>query len=89
MTTILNRISTQPGCEVHRKIAESLNIDEKSCEGALEFFNSLNTILYFPKVLPDMVFLEPQILLSFLNELVAKKYQTVQHAIKPNKSDFQ
>ena len=71
------------------KIAEKLNINEDSCEGALEFFNSLNTIFYVPKALPDVVFLEPQILLTLLNELVAKKYRADQHAIKPNESDFQ
>ena len=71
------------------KIAKELNIDERSCEGALEFFNSLNTISYFPKVLPYLVFLEPQILLNLLKELVEKKYREDQHAIRPNKHDFQ
>ena len=75
--------------EEYGKIAKELNINDESCEGALEFFNSLNTISYFPKVLPDVVFLEPQILLNLLNELVAKKYRADQHAIKPKKSDFQ
>jgi len=75
--------------EEYRKIAEELYIDEDSCEGALEFFNSLNTIFYLPKVLPGVVFLKPQILLNLLNELVAKKYRADQHAIKPKKFDFQ
>ena len=75
--------------EEYGKIAKELNINDDSCEGALEFFNSLNTIFYFPKALPDVVFLEPQILLNLLNELVAKKYQTNQHAFKPKESDFQ
>ena len=64
--------------EEYGKIAKELDIDEDSCEGALEFFNSVNTIFYFPKALPDVVFLEPQILLNLLNELVTKKYRTVQ-----------
>ena len=75
--------------EEYGKIANELNIDERSCEGALNFFHSLNTILYFPKVLPDVVFLEPQILLNLLNELVAKKYRADQHAIRPKQYDFQ
>ena len=57
------------------RIAESLDIDQVSCEEALNFFNSLNTILYFPEVLPELVFLDPQILLDKLSELVAKSYQ--------------
>ena len=75
--------------EEYGKIAKELNIDEESCEEALEFFNSLNTIFYFSKALPDLVFLEPQILLNLLNELVAKKYRTDQHAVKPKEYDFQ
>ena len=75
--------------EEYGKIAKELDIDDESCEGALEFFNSLNTIFYFPNVLPDVVFLEPQILLNLLNELVAMKYRADQHAGKPKKSDYQ
>ena len=75
--------------EEYGKIANELDIDDESCEGALEFFNNLNTIFYFPKVLPDVVFLEPQILLNLLNELVTKKYQAHQHATKFKKCGFQ
>ena len=75
--------------EEYGKIAKELHINKDSCEGALEFFNSLNTIFYLPKVLPDVVFLEPQILLNLLNELVAKKYRADKHATKPKKSDIQ
>ena len=71
------------------KIAKELDIDDESCEGALEFFNSLNTMFYLPKVLPDVVFLEPQILINLLNELVAMKYRADQHARKPKESDYQ
>ena len=74
--------------EEYGKIAKKLNIDDKSCEEALEFFNSLNTIFYLPKVLPDVVFLEPQILLNLLNELVTKKYRADQGAKMPKKSDL-
>ena len=74
------------------KIARKLSIDDDSCEGALEFFNSLNTISYFPKALPDLVFLEPQILLDLLTKFVEKKYLPEQHnpvhAIKPKKCTF-
>ena len=75
--------------EEYGKIAKELDIDDESCEGALEFFNSLNTIFYFPNVLPDVVFLEPQILLNLLNELVVMKYRADEHARKPKESDYQ
>ena len=75
--------------EEYGKVAKELDIDDESCEGALEFFNSLNTIFYFPNVLPDVVFLEPQVLLNLLNELVAMKYRADQHARKPKESDYQ
>ena len=71
------------------KIAKSLNIDNESCESALNFFHRLNTIIYFPKVLPNVVFLDPQILLNLLNELVVKKYQTDRLPIKLQKYHFQ
>ena len=88
------RISDHLNCKVlsreeYGKIAQELNIGDESCEGALEFFNSLNTIFYFPKFLRDVVFLEPQILLNVLNELVAMKYRANEYAKKPKKSDIQ
>ena len=62
------------------EIAKSLNIDKKSCEDALEFFHSLNTIFYFPKALPKLVFLDPQTLLDKLSELVVESYRMNQKA---------
>ena len=61
--------------EEYQRIAESLYIDKESCENALKFFHRLNTIFYFPKALPNVVFLDPQILLDKLSELVAMRYQ--------------
>ena len=61
--------------EEYEKIAETLNMNKSSCDGALNFFNSLNTIFYFPKALPELVFLDPQILLNKLSELVVNRYQ--------------
>ena len=75
--------------EEYGKIAKELDIDDESCEGALEFFNSLNTLFYLPKVLSNVLFLDPQILLNLLNELVAMKYRADEHATKPKKSDIQ
>ena len=49
-------------------------MDEGSCEEALNFFNGLNVLFYFPTILPNMVFIEPQMLLDKVSELVDETY---------------
>ena len=51
-----------------------MEIDEESCEEALQFFNRLNMLFYFPNILPNLVFMDPQILLDKLTELVEESY---------------
>ena len=53
-----------------RQVAESMQIDDESCEEALNFFNGLNMLFYFPAILPDLVFIDPQMLLDKLSEVV-------------------
>ena len=53
-----------------QKVADSLGIDQKSCEEALNFFHSLNLLFYFPNILPKLVFLDPQVILNKVSELV-------------------
>ena len=65
------------------EIAKSLNIDHKSCEEALNVFSGLNSTLYFPELLPNLVFLDPQTILDKISELVAKSYQMIH---KPTQS---
>ena len=60
------------------KVAESMKIDERSCEEALNFFNRLNMLFYFPDILADLVFVEPQILLDKVTELVEESYRVSQ-----------
>ena len=57
-----------------QKVAESIDIDERSCEEALNFFNGLNVLFYFPTHLPNLVFIEPQMLLDKVSELVDETY---------------
>ena len=59
-------------------VAESMKIDERSCEEALNFFNRLNMLFYFPDILVDLVFVEPQILLDKVTELVEESYRVSQ-----------
>ena len=52
------------------KIAQSLGLDKESFELALEFFHNLSMIFYYPKILPHVVFVDPQVLLDKVTELV-------------------
>ena len=52
------------------KIAGSLELDGESLELALEFFHKLSIIFYYPSFLPNVVFVDPQVLLDKVTELV-------------------
>ena len=56
------------------KVAESMEIDDESCGEALNFFDGLNMLFYFPDILPQLVFMEPQMLLDKVSELVEETY---------------
>ena len=58
-----------------RLVAESMKIDDESCEEALNFFNGLNMLFYFPNILEHLVFVDPQILLDKVTELVEESYR--------------
>ena len=55
-------------------IAAVLNIDAKALRAVLEYFDDLNIFLYYPSVLPDLVFSNPQIILDKVTELVHFSY---------------
>ena len=57
-----------------RQVAESIEMDDGSCEEALNFFNGLNMLFYFPTIVPNLVFIEPQMLLDKVSELVDETY---------------
>ena len=61
-----------------RQVAESMEIEDESCEECLVFFNGLNALFYFPNILPHLVFLEPQMLLDKVSELVEESYRMSQ-----------
>ena len=60
------------------RVAESIRIDEGSCEEALNFFNRLNMLFYFPDILAELVFIDPQIVLDKVTELVEESYRMSQ-----------
>ena len=57
-----------------QQVAESMKINYESCGLALNFFDGLNMLFYFPDILPQLVFMEPQMLLDKVSELVEETY---------------
>ena len=55
-------------------IAAPLNINGEALMAALHYFDDLNIFLYYPSVLPELVFSNPQILLDKVTELVHFSY---------------
>jgi len=55
-------------------IASILNIDKEALNAALEYFDSLNIFLYYPSVLPEVVFSSPQVLPDKVTEFVHFSY---------------
>ena len=55
-------------------IAGILSIKEEVLTAALEYFDDLNIFLYYPSVLPELVFSNPQIPLDKVTELVHFSY---------------
>ena len=56
------------------QMAHLLDIREDSFDAALEYFNELNVIKYSPKVLPNVVFIDSQIPLDKISELVRHSF---------------
>ena len=51
-------------------VAESLGLDEASFNGALDFFHRVSLMFYFHDILPHIVFIDPQIMLDKVSELI-------------------
>ena len=56
------------------EMANILSIDQESFDAAMKFFNELNIIKYNPEVLPNVVFIDSQIPLDKVSELVQRSY---------------
>ena len=57
------------------QIAANLQINPGILEAALLYFHSLNVFLYCPKVLPGLVFVDPQVPLDCVFEFVAFQFK--------------
>ena len=56
-------------------IAHNFRFSEGEFDAALQYFDELNVCLYYPTVLPDVVFSDPQVPLDKASELVQYSYR--------------
>ena len=56
--------------EFKRFAAARLHFDEHKLDGALQFLHDISEVFYFPEILPDVVFTNPQVILDKMIELV-------------------
>ena len=63
-------------------IAGRLKMARQSLEAALIFFNDMSVWMYMPSVLPGLVFVDPQMALDSVNQIVQYSYRVGGGAIK-------
>ena len=51
---------------------EKLHFEEDAVDAALQYLDQVSAIMYYPKILPNVVFADPQIVLDKISELVFK-----------------
>ena len=85
ITTILQRgIMTLHECE---EVARRLHIDESMLEAALIYLDELSLLFYFPVILPNLVFTNPQVILDKISELVRiHHYKTMKCSLAGSKT---
>ena len=52
------------------QVAESLGLEKESFDSSLDFFHSVNLMFYFRDILPKVVFIDPQVILDKISELI-------------------
>ena len=61
-----------------KQVGAQLKMSNEMVEAALVFFHRQNTFLYFQKVLPNHVFIKPQVPLDIINGIVRFSYKNLQ-----------
>ena len=64
-------------------VGERLKMSSEVVQAALIYFHQHNIFLYFRSILPNLVFLNPQVPLDFVNAIVRFSYQAKSGAIQP------
>ena len=76
----LQELAQKLGRSILRKeecfaVASNLHFTEESFFAALQFLDDLNILFYYPDILPEVVFTDPQVVLDKASELVKFSYQ--------------
>ena len=71
-TMLGRRILSRKEC---LSVAHNLRFPEDEFDAALQYFDKLNICLYYPDILPDVVFSDPQVPLDKASELVQQSYK--------------
>lgn len=53
---------------------EDIMMNNEDVGKALEFFDELNLVLYFPKILPNIVFISPSFLFNKVSEIIVQSF---------------
>ena len=70
-------------------VGERLKMSSEVVQAALIYFHQHNIFLYFRSILPNLVFLNPQVPLDFVNAIVRFSYQAKSGAIQPRTAQEQ
>jgi hypothetical protein len=57
------------------RVAQSLGLEEDSFNEALDFFHNWSLMFYFRDILPEVVFIDPQVILDKVSELVVFMFE--------------
>lgn len=71
LTKLKSGVASKEECD---KIGHQLNMSSRSVSSALCYFHNLTILLYFPKILPHVIFLDPQPLFDKLSELISVSF---------------
>ena len=71
---------------------EKLHFEEPAVEAALQYLEKLSVLFYFPEILPEVVFADPQVIIDKVSELVFKSAEidelSKSHALGGEWKDF-
>ena len=65
------------------KIGKFLGLDESEIKEALQYLHNVTIILYYPAVLPNIIFVNPEPILDVLSRLIAVTYVHISDSTKP------
>ena len=60
------------------EVAHRLHLDESALDAALIYLDELSLVFYYPDILPEVVFTNPQVLLDKISELVKVHHDKLQ-----------